>query len=67
METITHTNQQLVSTLEEVVRIQDEGRAKRRESEAELVRIEAELKKKLLDINEVKSAPGDKAPEDGAK
>ncbi len=67
METITHTNEQLVSTLEEVVRIQDEGRAKRRESEAELVRIEAELKKKLLDINEVKSAPGDKAPEDGAK
>ena len=54
METINHTNQQLVSTLEEVIRIQDEGRTKRRESEAELVKIEAELKQKLLDIREVK-------------
>ena len=54
METIQHTNQQLVSTLEEVIKIQDEGRAKRRESEAELVKIEAELKQKLLDIREVK-------------
>lgn len=54
METIKHTNSQLVSTLEEVIRIQDEGRAKRRESEAELVKIEAELKAKLLDINAVK-------------
>ncbi len=59
METINHTNQQLVSTLEEVIRIQDEGRTKRRESEAELVRIEAELKQKLLDIKEVKTGkPG---------
>ena len=54
METINYTNQQLVSTLEEVIRIQDEGRTKRRESEAELVKIEAELKAKLLDINSVK-------------
>lgn len=51
METIKHTNNQLVSTLEEVIRIQDDGRTKRRESEAELVRIEAELKTKLLEIN----------------
>ncbi len=51
METLRHTNEQLVSTLEEVIRIQDDGRAKRRESEAELVKIEAELKQKLLDIN----------------
>ncbi len=55
METIRHTNTQLVSTLEEVIRIQDEGRAKRRESEAELIKIEAELKAKLLDINAVKN------------
>lgn len=55
METIRHTNSQLVSTLEEVIRIQDEGRAKRRESEAELVKIEAELKTKLLDINAIKN------------
>lgn len=55
METIKHTNSQLVSTLEEVIRIQDDGRAKRRASEAELVKIEAELKAKLLDINTVKN------------
>lgn len=51
METLRHTNEQLVSTLEEVIRIQDDGRAKRRESEAELAKIESELKQKLLDIN----------------
>ncbi len=56
METIKHTNEQLVSTLEEVVRIQDDGRAKRRASEVELIKIEAELKQKLLDINSVKPA-----------
>lgn len=55
METIKHTNSQLVSTLEEVIRIQDDGRAKRRASEAELAKIEAELKQKLLDINSVKN------------
>lgn len=54
METLKHTNSQLVSTLEEVIRIQDDGRAKRRESEVELARIEAELKQKLLDINTIK-------------
>lgn len=53
METIAHTNQQLVSTLEEVIKIQDEGRTKRRESEAELAKIESELKQKLLDIREI--------------
>ena len=50
METIKYTNQQLIETLDEVVKIQDEGRAKRREAENELGQIEAELKAKLLDI-----------------
>ena len=50
IETITYTNQQLITTLDEVLRIQDEGRAKRRAAEAELVRIETELKNKLLEI-----------------
>ena len=50
IETITYTNQQLISTLDEVLRIQDEGRAKRRAAEAELIRIETELKNKLLEI-----------------
>ncbi len=62
METLRHTNEQLVSTLEEVIRIQDDGRTKRRESEAELVKIESELKQKLLDINTGKST----AESDGA-
>ena len=38
------------STLDEVVKIQEDGRAKRRAAEAELGRIEGELKQKLLDI-----------------
>lgn len=50
METLRHTNESLISTLDEVMKIQDEGRAKRREAEAELGRIEAELKNKLLEI-----------------
>lgn len=57
METLKHTNSQLVSTLEEVIRIQDDGRAKRRASEVELAKIESELKQKLLDINATKDAP----------
>ena len=50
METLRYTNQQLISTLDEVVKIQDQGRQRRREAETELGRIETELKQKLLDI-----------------
>ena len=50
VETVAYTNQQLISTLDEVLRIQDEGRAKRKAAEAELIRIETELKNKLLEI-----------------
>lgn len=50
METLKHTNQALISTLDEVVKIQDEGRAKRRDAEKEIGRLENELKQKLLDI-----------------
>ncbi len=50
LETLKYTNQQLISTLDEVVKIQEDGRAKRRVAEAELGRIEGELKQKLLDI-----------------
>ena len=49
METLQHTNQQLISTLDEVLNIQKEGAAKRRAAEAELGRIEGELKQKLLE------------------
>lgn len=50
IETLKHTNQQLISTLDEVRQIQDEGRARRQEAEIELGRIEGELKQKLLEI-----------------
>ncbi|MBR2156114.1 MAG: toxic anion resistance protein [Clostridia bacterium] len=50
IETVKYTNEQLIATLDEVLRIQEEGRQKRRAAEAEIGRIEAELKSKLLDI-----------------
>lgn len=50
LETVQYSNEQLISTLDEVIRIQEEGRQKRRDAEVELGRIEAELKEKLLDI-----------------
>ncbi len=50
LETLRTTNQNLITTLEEVQRIQNEGTAKRREAEAELNRIEVELKNKLLEL-----------------
>ncbi|QIB70167.1 toxic anion resistance protein [Aminipila butyrica] len=50
METLVSTNQSLISTLEEVTKIQEEGRQKRAQAETELNRLEGELKQKLLDI-----------------
>lgn len=50
IETVRYTNEQLISTLDEVLRIADEGRAKRLEAENEMIMIENELKTKLLDI-----------------
>ena len=50
IETLQHTNQQLISTLDEVLRIQQEGAQKRREAEVELGRIEGELKQKLMEL-----------------
>lgn len=51
VETLKKTNESLISTLDEVVRIQSEGRQKRREAEAELARMEGELKNKLLQLS----------------
>ncbi|HCW54193.1 MAG TPA: toxic anion resistance protein, partial [Clostridium sp.] len=48
--TLRHTNESLISTLDEVMRIQEEGRNKRREAELELHNIEEQLKNKLLSI-----------------
>ena len=50
VKTLQHTNEQLISTLDEVMKIQTEGSQKRREAEAELGRIEGELKQKLLEL-----------------
>lgn len=50
IETLQHTNQQLISTLDEVLQIQTDGRVKRQEAETELRRIEGELKQKLLEV-----------------
>ena len=52
LETLKFTNQNLIETLEEVRTIQSEGYQKRREAEAELGRIEGELKKKLLELKD---------------
>ena len=50
IETLQHTNEQLVSTLDEVVNIQREGAQKRKEAEVELGRSEGELKLKLMEL-----------------
>ena len=50
IQTLQHTNQQLISTLDEVMKIQQDGAAKRKEAELELGRIEGELKQKLLEL-----------------
>lgn len=50
IETLKMTNQSLISTLDEVMKIQADGRQKRHEAEIELNRIETELKQKLLSI-----------------
>ena len=51
IETLTQTNQTLISTLDEVMKIQEEGRTRRANAEVELTRIENEMKQKLLDIS----------------
>ncbi|MBS5724581.1 MAG: toxic anion resistance protein [Clostridiales bacterium] len=49
LETLQHTNQQLIATLDEVQRIQAEGKEKRAQAEKELGRIEGELRAKLME------------------
>ena len=52
METLKATNQSLISTLDEVMAIQEDGRRKRREAEGEIARLENELKEKMLQISQ---------------
>ena len=51
IETLTATNKTLISTLDEVMKIQEDGRAKRRNAEQELGRIEEEMRQKLLAVS----------------
>lgn len=50
IETLKKTNAELISTLDDVIRIQKEGRVQRLAAEGEMAKMEAELKSKLLDI-----------------
>ena len=50
LETLQHTNQTLIETLDEVLQIQQEGRQKRQQASAELKRMEDELRNKLLEL-----------------
>ncbi|MBP3868424.1 MAG: toxic anion resistance protein [Solobacterium sp.] len=52
IETLQHTNEELIATLDEVIAIQKEGHEKRQAAEAELARIEGQLNQKLLQINQ---------------
>ena len=50
LETLQHTNEQLISTLDEMLEIQKEGRQKRAEAETALRQLEGELRQKLLEL-----------------
>lgn len=55
IETLKSTNQTLISTLDEVLKIQEDGRNKRIAAEVELKNIENEMKKKLLEVSVIKN------------
>lgn len=52
IETLQHTNEQLIKTFDEVMQIQQEGRQKRAEAEVEIRRLEGELKQKMLEVSQ---------------
>ena len=54
IETLTQTNQKLITTMDDVLRIQKEGHEKRLAAEAELGRIEEQLKQKLVEVTGIK-------------
>ena len=51
LETLKETNAALIDTINEVMRIQDEGRQKRRQAQQELEAMEQQMKQKLLEIS----------------
>jgi uncharacterized protein YaaN involved in tellurite resistance len=54
IETLQHTNEELIATLDDLIRIQDEGREKRRNAELELTNIENQLKQRLTQAGSMK-------------
>ncbi len=56
IETLQATNQSLISTLDEVLKIQEEGRERRRSAEVELQKIEGEMRDKLLELSAKKTS-----------
>ena len=54
IETLKQTNETLISTLDEVLQIQEDGRNKRREAEAELTQIETTMRNKLMEMSRTK-------------
>ena len=64
VETLRKVNADLVTTLEETIRIQDEGRARRAEAESEIAQLQSELRQKLLELRG--QAPQITAREDAA-
>ncbi|MBR2736916.1 MAG: toxic anion resistance protein, partial [Firmicutes bacterium] len=58
IETLRHTNEALISTLDEVMSIQEEGRAKRQAAEQELAEIENQLRSKMLEMAGRKQGSG---------
>jgi len=54
IETLQHTNEELIATLDDLIRIQDEGREKRRNAEIELTNIEQQLKERLTQAGSMK-------------
>lgn len=53
VETLKKVNSDLIETIEETLRIQQEGRAKRQAAETEIKAMENELKKKLMDVKDM--------------
>ena len=51
METLVATNESLMSTIDEVMKIQEDGRQKRAAAEVELVQLENDIKKKMLELS----------------
>lgn len=52
LETLQHTNNELINTLDDILKVQQEGRQKRREAEKELVAIETQIKAKMLEMTD---------------